>query len=140
MGQDQKYYDVDDYLRWKRSQGKNNKIAPRPNLLAATNWLRKFFDARKTNWAAMGSLAMLCLGARREIPDIHVVYDDKDFQRIRMKLETDPRVRLPKDMNSMFSSKLLISTGPKHNDAGCTENADIEVEMIPPGICCTCIR
>lgn len=45
----------------------------------------------------------------------------------------DPRVRLPKDMNSMFSSKLLISTGPKYNDVGCTENADIEVEMIPPG-------
>lgn len=36
-------------------------------------------------------------------------------------------------MNSMFSSKLLISTGPKHKDAGCTENADIEVELIPPG-------
>ncbi|KAL5417150.1 hypothetical protein PMIN03_001774 [Paraphaeosphaeria minitans] len=133
MGQDHKYYDVNDYLSWKRSQGKNNKVAPRPNLLAATNWLRKFFDARKTKWAAMGSLAMLCLGARREIPDIHIVYEDKDFQRIRMKLQTDPRVRLPKDMNSMFSSKLLISTGPKYNDVGCTENADIEVEMIPPG-------
>jgi hypothetical protein len=36
-------------------------------------------------------------------------------------------------MNPMFSSKLLISTGPKYNDTGCTENADIEVEMIPPG-------
>ncbi|KAJ4351576.1 uncharacterized protein N0V89_006919 [Didymosphaeria variabile] len=133
MGEDQKYYDVDDYLRWKRSQGKNNKVAPRPNLLAAATWLRRFFDARKTNWAAMGSLAMLCLGARREIPDIHIVYDDKDFQRIKMKLQADPRVRLPRDMNSMFSSKLLISTGPKYKDAGCTENADIEVEMIPPG-------
>ncbi|KAL1593284.1 hypothetical protein SLS60_010892 [Paraconiothyrium brasiliense] len=133
MGEDQKYYDVNDYLRWKRSQGKNNKVAPRPNLLAAASWLRRFFDARKTNWAAMGSLAMLCLGARREIPDIHIVYDDKDFQRIKMKLQTDPRVRLPRDMNSMFSSKLLISTGPKYKDAGCTENADIEVEMIPPG-------
>jgi len=43
------------------------------------------------------------------------------------------RVRLPKDMNSMFPSKLLISTGPKYKDAGCTENADIEVEIIPPG-------
>jgi hypothetical protein len=94
MSEDRKYYDVDDYLKWKRSQGKNNKVAPRQNLLAAASWLRKFFDARKTNWAATGSLAMLCLGARREIPDIHIVYDDKDFQRIRMKLQTDPRYGL----------------------------------------------
>lgn len=91
MGQDQKYYDVDDYLRWKRTQGENHKVAPRTNVLAATSWLRKFFDARKTNWAAMGSLAMLCLGTQREIPDIHIVYDDGDFQRIRKKLQTDPR-------------------------------------------------
>ena len=43
------------------------------------------------------------------------------------------RVRLPKDMNSMFPTKLLISTGPKYGDVGCTEKADIEVEMVPPG-------
>ena len=91
MGADQKYYNVEEYNRWKRNKGKDNKIAPRPNLLAAANWIRKFFDARKTNWAALGSLAMLCLGTQREIPDIHVVYDDMDFQRIKMKLETDSR-------------------------------------------------
>ena len=91
MGEDRKYYDVEDYKRWKKAQGKANKVAPRPNLLAAASWLRKFFDARKTNFAVMGSLAMLCLGARREVPDIHIVYDDKDFQRIRMKLQTDSR-------------------------------------------------
>lgn len=91
MGEVQKYYDVEDYKRWKKSQAKAIKSAPRPNLLAAASWLRRFFEARKTNWAVLGSLAMLCLGARREIPDIHVVYDDKDFQRIRMKLQSDPR-------------------------------------------------
>lgn len=36
-------------------------------------------------------------------------------------------------MNSMFSSKLLVSTGPRHKDVACTENVDIEVELIPPG-------
>ena len=91
MGGDQKHYDVDEYKKWKRGKGKAFKIAPRPNLLAAASWLHKFFEARKTNWAVMGSLAMLCLGARREMPDIHVVYDDKDFQRIKMKLQNDPR-------------------------------------------------
>ncbi|KAJ4301594.1 hypothetical protein N0V90_003687 [Kalmusia sp. IMI 367209] len=65
MGANQKYYDVDEFNRWKRNKGKANKIAPRPNLLAAANWVRKFFDARKTNWAALGSLAMLCLGTRK---------------------------------------------------------------------------
>lgn len=43
------------------------------------------------------------------------------------------RVRLPKDMTSMFSFKLLVSTGPKYKDFGCTENFDIEVDVIPPG-------
>jgi len=91
MGGVQKYYDVEDFNRWKRKQGSAYRIPPRANLLAATDYVRKFFDARKSNWAAMGSLAMLCLGSPRVIPDIHVVYDDRDFQRIRMKLETDPR-------------------------------------------------
>lgn len=91
MGEDQKYYDVEDYKRWKKGRGQKNPVAPRPNLLAAVSWLRRFFEARKTNWAAMGSLAMLCLGARREIPDIHIVYDDKEFQSIRRKLQSDAR-------------------------------------------------
>lgn len=95
MGEDRKHYDVEDYKRWKKSQGKALKIAPRANVLAAANWVRIFFDARKTNWAALGSLAMLCLGARREMPDIHIVYDDKDFQHIRMKLQADPRYDRP---------------------------------------------
>lgn len=91
MGENQRHYDVEDYKKWKRRGGKAVKVAPRANLLAAASWLRRFFEARKTNWAVMGSLAMLCLGARREMPDIHVVYDDKDFQRIKMKLQSDPR-------------------------------------------------
>lgn len=36
-------------------------------------------------------------------------------------------------MNSMFSSKLLVSTGPRYKDVACTENVDIEVDLIPPG-------
>lgn len=36
-------------------------------------------------------------------------------------------------MNSMFSSKILVATGPKYKDSGCSENVDVEVEMIPPG-------
>lgn len=36
-------------------------------------------------------------------------------------------------MNSLFSSKLLIATGPKYKDAGCTENVDVEVDLVPTG-------
>jgi len=43
------------------------------------------------------------------------------------------RVRLPNGMNSLFASKLLVSTGPKFKDAGCTENVDVEVNLCPPG-------
>jgi hypothetical protein len=39
------------------------------------------------------------------------------------------RVRLPNSMNPLFPSKILVSTGPRFRDAGCTENIEVEVEM-----------
>lgn len=36
-------------------------------------------------------------------------------------------------MNSLFPTKLLIATGPNHKDVGCTENVDVEVDLVPPG-------
>lgn len=149
MGDNWKYYDVDGFNKRKREQGNTYRIPPRANFLLAANYIKNFLDGKKFNWAAMGGLAMLCLGSRREMLDIHIVYDDRDFQRIRAKLEGDQRyvplqqhlvlqaygirVRLPKGMNSLFPSKLLIATGPKYNDAGCTENAEVEVDLVPPG-------
>ncbi|KAF2645955.1 hypothetical protein P280DRAFT_503972 [Massarina eburnea CBS 473.64] len=133
MGEDRKTFDVADFNHWKRKQGSAYKSPPRANLLAATNHIRNVLEGKKINWAVVGSLAMLCLGSRRSMPDIHVVYDDREFSRIKLKLESDRRVRLQKSMNPLFPSKLLISTGPKHRDAGCTENVDVEVNLIPPG-------
>jgi hypothetical protein len=36
-------------------------------------------------------------------------------------------------MNPLFPSKILISTGPKFKDAGCSETVDVEVDLIPSG-------
>jgi hypothetical protein len=90
MAANGKYFDVEEFNNWKRKHGASN-IPPRANFVAAANYIRNFFDARKFNWAAMLGLAMACLGSRREMPDLHIVYDDMDFQRIKMKLEADQR-------------------------------------------------
>ncbi|KAF2728310.1 hypothetical protein EJ04DRAFT_538491 [Polyplosphaeria fusca] len=133
MGRIDGYYDVEDFKRWKRSQGSAFKCPPRANFLAAANHMRNLMDGKSINWAAMGGLAVLCLGSRREMPDIHIVYDAKDFQKLQKKLESDQRVRIPKGMNALFPAKLLVATGPQHKD-NCTENAEVEVNMVPPGM------
>ncbi|KAF2871728.1 hypothetical protein BDV95DRAFT_47673 [Massariosphaeria phaeospora] len=134
MGESSKYYNAEEYISGKKNQGKNVRNPPGANFLAAANHIRKFFDGKNFNWAAFGGLAIHCLGSRREIADIHIVYDDRDFHRIQTKLEADSRMRLPQGMNALFPSKLLLSTGPKYKDAGCTENMDIEVNIVPPGM------
>jgi hypothetical protein len=91
MGGDPKYYDVNDYHDWKRKQGAQFKNPPRANFLAAAGYVRDLLDGKKMSWAAFGGLAMLCLGSRREMRDIHIVYESQDFTRIITKLEKDPR-------------------------------------------------
>jgi hypothetical protein len=91
MVEDWKYYNLEEYISWKRKQGQNFRKPPRANFLAAANYVRNFFDGKKLNWAAFGGLSMLCLGSRREMSDIQVVYDDRDFERIKAKLQTDQR-------------------------------------------------
>jgi len=91
MAASSNYFDVEDFNNWKRKQGSAYRLPPRANFVAAANYIRNFFDDKKMNWASMLGLAMACLGSRREMPDIHIVYEDKDFQRIKLKLETNPR-------------------------------------------------
>lgn len=81
----------------------------------------------------MGGLEMLCLGYRRGMPDLQIAYDDKDFHRIKAKLESDQRVRLPEGINSLFPARLLVRTGPAFKDKDCRHSGDIEVDIIPPG-------
>ncbi|KAF2789559.1 hypothetical protein K505DRAFT_420395 [Melanomma pulvis-pyrius CBS 109.77] len=134
MGEDWKYYSVEDYNTWKRKQGRNFRSPPRANYLAAANHIKNILDGKKLSWAATCGLAMLCLGSRRDMPDIHIVYDDRDFQRIKTKLEADKRVSLPKGMIPLFPAKILIATGPKYKDASCMENVEVEVDLVPPGM------
>ncbi|KAF1944404.1 hypothetical protein EJ02DRAFT_442678 [Clathrospora elynae] len=127
------YYNVEEFNKQKRWQGKEVKIPPRANVLAAANHVRQLFENKKFTYGFMGDLEMLCLGHRSEIADVHIAYDDKDFNRIKAKLEADHRVQLPEGMNSLFPSKMLVRTGPAYHDIGCTNTATIEVNLIPPG-------
>ena len=90
MAEKAKYYDLEAFNTWK-GQRRVNFTPPRPNFIAAASYIRKFFDAKGFEWAAIGGLAMLCIGSRREMVDIHVVYDDRDFQQIKIKWEADRR-------------------------------------------------
>jgi hypothetical protein len=91
MGGMGKYYDADDFNRWKRKQGTTCRGPPRANLLFAANYIRKILDGKNFNWAAMGGLAMLCLGSRRVMLDLHLAYDDREFEQIKAILEADQR-------------------------------------------------
>jgi hypothetical protein len=128
-----RHYDVAEFNNMKRQQGKNFKIPPRANFLAAVNHLRDFFETKKFAYGFMCGMQMLCLGYKREMPDVHIAYDDRDFNKIKAKLESNQRVRLPDGMNSLFPSKILVRTGPEYRDPGCTETCTIEVDLIPPG-------
>ena len=83
------YYSVDDFNNYKKKQGKC--LPPRINVLAAACHIQAVFDAKKFTYGFMGGLPMLCLGYKREMPDLHIAYDDKDFERLKSKLESDHR-------------------------------------------------
>lgn len=85
------YYNVEDYVRQKKQHAKEISVPPQANLLAAANHLRSIFEAKKLAYGFMGGLEMLCLGYRRGMPDLQIAYDDKDFHRIKAKLESDQR-------------------------------------------------
>jgi hypothetical protein len=85
------YYNVEDFTRQKKQQEKEIVVPPRPNFLAAAKHLRSLFDSKKFTYAFMGGLEVLCLGYRREMPDLQIAYDDRDFNRIKAKLEADQR-------------------------------------------------
>jgi hypothetical protein len=106
MAANSKYFDVDELNKQKRKLGSAYRIPPRANFVAAANFIRYFFDDKKMNWATMLGLAMACLGSRREMPDIHIVYDNRDYQRIKRKLESNQRY----DTFPLVSIMMLIST------------------------------
>lgn len=89
MAKSAKYYNPDDFNEYKRKQGKC--VPPVANVLAAAEHIKTLFDAKKFTWAFMGGLAMLCLGYKREMPDLHIAYEDRDFERLKAKLATDQR-------------------------------------------------
>ncbi|KAF2273493.1 uncharacterized protein EI97DRAFT_383389, partial [Westerdykella ornata] len=106
----------------------------RPNFVAAARYIKSFFYGKDFVWAAIGGLVMLCLGHhRREMFDIHIVYDVADYRRMKLKLEADRRATLPDGMNSLLPSKVLLRTGRFVKDPGCTEDLDVEINLVPSG-------
>ncbi|KAJ4990284.1 hypothetical protein SVAN01_04166 [Stagonosporopsis vannaccii] len=133
MAKSATYYNVDDFNNYKRTQGKC--VPPRTNVLAAASHIQTLFDAKKFTYGFMGGLPMLCLGYKREMPDLHIAYNDKDFERLQVKLESDRRIRLPAGMNPLLPFKILVWTGPSHKDHGCTVDATVELDLVPSGAC-----
>ncbi|CAG5163645.1 uncharacterized protein ALTATR162_LOCUS6513 [Alternaria atra] len=127
------YHDVAGHGKQRTSQGNEMQIPPQANVLAAASHVRRLFESKKFTYAIMGELAMLCLGYKCEIRDVFIAYDDKDYNRIKKKLEADRRVRLPEGMNPLFPSKMVVQTGPSFLDTGCTRPATIEVYLVPSG-------
>ncbi|KAF2750482.1 hypothetical protein M011DRAFT_396767 [Sporormia fimetaria CBS 119925] len=106
---------------------------PRANVLSAADYVRKLFEIKGLNWAAMGGLSVLWYGHQRELFDISVVYDLHNFQRIKDLLQEERRVKCPKDMNNLSATRVLITTGPFYNDPHCSQDADVEFNLIPSG-------
>ncbi|KAI8942402.1 hypothetical protein NX059_000476 [Plenodomus lindquistii] len=135
MATQTKYYSMEEFAEERIYNGTGPRIPPQANFLAAVNHIRDLFEHKKFLYGMAGGFEMLCLGYRREMPDLHMVYDDKDYVRIKKKLEADRRILLPDGMNPLFPFKVLVRTGPAYQDLGCHEVATIEVNMIPPGSC-----
>jgi hypothetical protein len=89
MAKSSGYYNVADFNEYKRKHGKC--LPPRVNVLIAACYIQEFFDAKKFTYGFMGGLPMLCLGYKREMPDLHIAYDAKDFERLKSKLENNRR-------------------------------------------------
>ncbi|KAH9874384.1 hypothetical protein IAQ61_003573 [Plenodomus lingam] len=130
-----KYRIATDLPNEKTNHGYDSSIPPLVNFLAATNHIRNLFENKKILYGMTGGFETLCLGYRREMLDLHIAYDDKDFFRIKKKLQADKRVVISDGMNPLFPFKILVCTGPAYKDLGCHKAAAIEVNMIPPESC-----
>jgi hypothetical protein len=84
-------HNVQQFNNQPRAQGRVSQVPPQVNVVAAASHIRQLFESKKITYGIMGGLEMLCLGHQREIPDVHIVYDDKEFNRIKSKLEKDSR-------------------------------------------------
>ena len=89
MGKSATYYNLDDFNTYKKAQGKC--LPPRNNVLAAACHIQALLDAKKFTYGFLGGLPMLCLGCKREMPDLHVAYEERDFERLQKKLGSDRR-------------------------------------------------
>ena len=85
-----KYYDEKAYTAKRREQ-KERRCPPSANFLAAVSYIKSLLDGKNITWAALGGLAMLCLGSRRAMPDVHIVVDGGAMEKLRVYLEKDTR-------------------------------------------------
>lgn len=84
------HHNVDESTQDKR-HGSARIAPPEANLLAAANYVRNLFEGKKLAHGFMGEFEMVCLGHRRNIPNLQIAYDIQDFHRVKSKLEGDRR-------------------------------------------------
>jgi hypothetical protein len=85
------YYNIETFHQQKTQKEMEIEVPPKANVLAAADHIKGLFESKRFTYAIFGSFEMLCLGHRREMIDLHIAYDDRDFQRIKAKLELDQR-------------------------------------------------
>ena len=79
-------------------------MLPQANILAAASYVRQIFESKKLAYSILGGFQMFCLGNGREVSELHFAYEDKDFNRIRKKIESDRRY-----VNSSFVRATLLT-------------------------------
>lgn len=82
---------LENSVQKKPQQGAKDRMPRRVNVVAAASYVRKIFESKRLAYSIMGGFQMSCLGNGREVSDVQIAYDDRDFDRIKKKLEADPR-------------------------------------------------
>lgn len=75
------------------------------NILAAASYVRHTFENKKFAYSILGGFQMFCLGNGREVSDLHFAYEDKDFNRIKKKIDSDRRC-----VNTDFMKGVLLTS------------------------------
>lgn len=82
---------VEKSIQDKLQPRRGDKMPPQANILAAASYVRQVFESKKLAYSILGGFQMFCLGNGREVSDLHFAYEDKDFNRIRKKIESERR-------------------------------------------------
>jgi hypothetical protein len=105
-GRPNQYYNLEDYNAWKRNRGLKYRALPWPNFLCAVDYVTGVLDGHGVTWAAVGGLSMLCLGQTRNMFDLQIIYNRREFRKLECVLESDRRYFA----SHLYAQRLLTDT------------------------------